>query len=971
MAGSSTSAAAAWAAALKALSDPLVWSGEQARPEAQLEAFAQDHPWKPAAAHAGVGEQVADDLRSLVAWVAQHEGPDAAASLRGDSAAAAGASGGGGGGGGGAGVPAVRGAHGQRTLVAALELLVPAADPQRAFAHLFDSVLWPLATLGDVPMDVRGGAARVVAALLRAEARAAVPAPAGPSAAAMAAAAAAVAGPPAAVPMARRMLRMCIERADRWLGDLARLGGDGHAGGADQSEDEAHAGHDRARRVLVELGGDAFQSRTLPVLERVLFDFGMDQPHVFYALLNELALSPATRLRALMLLKTFLVLEGAPTYYLIEAPLLETVMGASLVDTDAATLLTAVAILTVMLPIMSARAVPRIDGLIQVLVRMMQWELTFPAVLRMLDEAEAALALREQGAAGGAPAAIKGAELSAGAQLPLPLPLPATAKAALAVFTVDAARRVIDNLYTVVYGMFPANVIGRLQQILAPGSTLLERMLAQTRDADRPRLAAVADPLAPLRRRAYDEVEMDEDERIKARITRLARDHRLHPDIITTTVARELQEPWFVRLEASEVMVRCMGLRADSHATPVAPPPMPMPPPTSADPAGSDPAEENLRACIRQVALMDRTLHAHMADWRGPLASRPDGDSDASEAADAVPAGPAASSVLGRDGAELLRLHYFVLMNESFFKECMRQYHMMHIRQLRKMVYDKGFQEASVQNLHIRFKHQTLELTATRKAVGQMRRDEARMVDIHRKTKHEVERSNKEARHAVRQMQEQMQALQDASERLAAEREELVRRVAECERVISAQESLLLLARQEREKLREYEAAVPELQARVLAEQSAASTTAGLLDGAGPFKAAGAGAGSAAGEAALAAAGEQLADFAARIKILQDLLDATERERATLVHERQERAVMWDQLDLKSREVARLEALAKEQASQMHALQMQMQIRLEAQEAKYASLRKIYLLMQGQLVAQLGRAAAASASAAETAAEEP
>ena len=53
---------------------------------------------------------------------------------------------------------------------------------------------------------------------------------------------------------------------------------------------------------------------------------------------------------------------------------------------------------------------------------------------------------------------------------------------------------------------------------------------------------------------------------------------------------------------------------------------------------------------------------------------------------------------------DLLKMYYFILLNENFFKECMRQYHMMHIRRMRKnrMVKDLD-QDAALETWVISF----------------------------------------------------------------------------------------------------------------------------------------------------------------------------------------------------------------------------------------------------------------------------
>jgi hypothetical protein len=119
----------------------------------------------------------------------------------------------------------------------------------------------------------------------------------------------------------------------------------------------------------------ALDPSRIPRLEFVLFSFGMAKPLIFYGLLNDLAKDPETRLQALMLLKTFLILEGSPTYYLIDSELYKTVIISSLCDTETSLFLTSVTILTIILPIVATKTVVHLDELISILVLALKFEL--------------------------------------------------------------------------------------------------------------------------------------------------------------------------------------------------------------------------------------------------------------------------------------------------------------------------------------------------------------------------------------------------------------------------------------------------------------------------------------------------------------------------------------------------------------------------------------------------------------------
>jgi hypothetical protein len=119
----------------------------------------------------------------------------------------------------------------------------------------------------------------------------------------------------------------------------------------------------------------------IPRLENAIFSFGMSKPLAFYDLLYELGMDPSTRLHCFTLLKTFLILEGAPTYYLIDSELYKIVIQSAVNDTDAPVFLTAITILTILLPIVAVKAVKHLDNLTWILMKAFRWEITWPTLV--------------------------------------------------------------------------------------------------------------------------------------------------------------------------------------------------------------------------------------------------------------------------------------------------------------------------------------------------------------------------------------------------------------------------------------------------------------------------------------------------------------------------------------------------------------------------------------------------------------
>ena len=180
----------------------------------------------------------------------------------------------------------------------------------------------------------------------------------------------------------------------------------------------------------------ALDPSRVPRLEFVLFSFGMGKPLLFYELLNEMAVDSTTRLHSLMLLKSFLILENAPTYYLIDSELYKTVITLALIDTDASIFLTAITILTILLPIVATKAVAHLDQLVDILLSGIDWELSYPTLL-----------------------AQHSPKRDTGSSTP-------TIDDILSWHSVNAVTNCINQYFTVLYGMFPCNVLEALGHFL-------------------------------------------------------------------------------------------------------------------------------------------------------------------------------------------------------------------------------------------------------------------------------------------------------------------------------------------------------------------------------------------------------------------------------------------------------------------------------------------------------------------------
>lgn len=73
------------------------------------------------------------------------------------------------------------------------------------------------------------------------------------------------------------------------------------------------------------------------------------------------------------------------------------------------------------------------------------------------------------------------------------------------------------------------------------------------------------------------------------------------------------------------------------------------------------------------------------------------------------------------DPVILLKIFYIILMNEGFFKECMRQYHIMHIRALRKTHISEHFKQANIEDIKLKEEYWAIELKSSQSKLDSLR----------------------------------------------------------------------------------------------------------------------------------------------------------------------------------------------------------------------------------------------------------
>jgi hypothetical protein len=174
----------------------------------------------------------------------------------------------------------------------------------------------------------------------------------------------------------------------------------------------------------------------------------------------------------------------------------------------------------------------------------------------------------------------------------------------------------------------------------------------------------VTDKLEEHRFKAMNDI-VDLESRISSRIQILVESHKCHFQSIISNKESERNAPWFMNKEPSEIIVTCFSLFCDQTEQVTAEDSLTFPKNFST-------LEEVSSTVLRiNTFLYGPTFQSHLPT-KGSIES------------------------LALDPVILLKIFYIILMNEGFFKECMRQYHIMHIRTLRKQIISSHFEDSNV-----------------------------------------------------------------------------------------------------------------------------------------------------------------------------------------------------------------------------------------------------------------------------------
>lgn len=344
-------------------------------------------------------------------------------------------------------------------------------------------------------------------------------------------------------------------------------------------------------------------------LESAIFCFGNSNPGSFFDLLNVLALNPSSRLASFFLLRSFISLENSPTYLIADSELKNTVFMSALLDSDFGTKLTAVNILTILLPYLTTIIAAELPLLLNVLVGLIEWDSRCEELIANITS----------------PQSTSPEVFSLGEEV----------DDVLKVVSSQSTKRMVTQYFRVLYGMVPCNLLHYIS--ICRNGPLLP---PNNRD-----FQIVDDPL-PLAQSAQDWSEKQEV--LLKCFHQLLEQHKFNIKSLGLDHEAELRNPWFLNQSAANIALFCDSLQvphlfgADSSSC-------------------SDEIPDGISGVTKMVLQVNKLLYGpvykHCYEHQNPISS---------------------------DSALALKIFYIVVTNESFFRECMRLYHISSVKVHRK-----------------------------------------------------------------------------------------------------------------------------------------------------------------------------------------------------------------------------------------------------------------------------------------------
>ncbi|KND04705.1 uncharacterized protein SPPG_00414 [Spizellomyces punctatus DAOM BR117] len=717
-------------------------------------------------------------------------------------------------------------------------------------------------------------------------------------------------------------------------------------------------------------------------LERVLMQFGVARPKDFFDLLNEYCVNKQHRMHVLVFLIKFGRREEAPLYYIHESKLFHTILSSAMKDTNPGIICSIVTFLTVLMPSIVGRLVDTLNDLLAILLRLVYWESTYSIVLNLTSKRSHQVTHRSE---------IEEPQVAV--------------DTILTEYTHVAIAESIENYFTLLYGIFPCNTVEFLRAFYE-----VKRPDFQWRDQSgvlSGTFELADDPFMEMRKQVDEMEDMDLNDIVVKKLMTLSKSHRLHQNLLFLTSQKEREMSKLVQKDPSDVIIESLELRSYSGLQAAANDNKP-----SAVSIHS--VEEGNEESIRRFTILDHTEHVApilspvpklkdrgsesildvnavkstlqgdgastaSAEVRQPTSSRETEDAvpGVSAEPEGRPIGPqkkvktVAQGDVGEAGVDLnailninrilrttiigykdslatlptctpeqcltpshvdiLKLQLLLLLNDINFQFYLRYHHIQFIRKLRKDHIQEEVKEADRQSVFEKLKIQNQEISLLHDNLNRQRQEASSIRERQRKYEEELSRRLRVAKEEAVLLKAEVARLKDGIRKGDMEMDELRKSAGDADARIFQLQTEIDVTAPDLERLKECEETIEALSKRVLARE-----------------------GTEAQAELWSREKDQLVD---RVVGLQMQLADADREVEKLQAEIQthvqtagQACIRANQLEL---QMEKLEKDAKELGSTVQLLQTSNSERIKAIEAKYETIKRVNLQLQGRIASLL------------------
>ncbi|KAJ3181350.1 hypothetical protein HDU85_003664 [Gaertneriomyces sp. JEL0708] len=286
--------------------------------------------------------------------------------------------------------------------------------------------------------------------------------------------------------------------------------------------------------------------------ENIFLRFGMARAKEFYDVVAQCFAAKKHRTHILILLLKFAKRQEAPVYYVAESPLFRTILKSAMCEVNPAVMCACLNVLCTFIPAVAVRLADVLGELLQILVRAVYWETEYAVVLETCGQAtrhpvggtRIPLDVQSEGKLDVTDVSKELATLSD------------YCASALGEFTRISARQAVENLYTLLYGLFPNNTLRMVRQYCTQKDP--ETILASTSSE----WDVADDPFADVRARVIDEGDVDLTKLARERLQELASSHRMHPLLLLSDPENERIHSKQNPRTPSTIVVECFELRS-------------------------------------------------------------------------------------------------------------------------------------------------------------------------------------------------------------------------------------------------------------------------------------------------------------------------------------------------------------------------------------------------------------------------